>query len=474
MSPTEVAPRVIIHGGAGNILRENLPPAAYKAYRHSLLEYLKSTSELLASGATALDAAVHAVTRLEDDPLFNCGRGAVFSRAGTIELEASVMVSRGYRKRGCGVTLVKNVKNPIKLAREVLVRGETDGGRAVRIAEDSGGERGGAQGHVFIGGETATGLAREWGLDIVDEKYHWTRRRWEEHKRGLQREAANDTLGVEPEDSNAFDELDGLPEWADIADEYWGPNAHWDGKEYLPQGTVGTVCLDKYGTVAVATSTGGLTNKLPGRIGDTPTFGAGFWAEEWTTTPSPSSALAAAPAPAPVPAIPRVSPPIMALVPTTLRPTLASCIPASWAQHLGIMARDGTITPPEPASAAPAEKPRAPAPTVHAVAMSGTGNGDSFLRLAATRTAGSIVRFSSHPARSLQSALTQIVGPGGEMQQSAGERWGHTGEGEGGTIGIEVVGGVGRVAADLNCGGMFRAWVDDEGRHRMMVFREEY
>ncbi|KAL8675149.1 MAG: hypothetical protein Q9168_000520 [Polycauliona sp. 1 TL-2023] len=109
---------------------------------------------------------------------------------------------------------------------------------------------------------------------------------------------------------------------------------------------------------------------------------------------------------------------------------------------------------------------------IRAVAMSGTGNGDSFLRTAATRTAGAMARFQ--PGRSLASAVHEIAGSGGELQRSAGNRWGKTGEGEGGIIGIEMVNGRGNVVADFNCGGMFRCWIDDEGAERVMVFKDEY
>lgn len=104
--------------------------------------------------------------------------------------------------------------------------------------------------------------------------------------------------------------------------------------------------------------------------------------------------------------------------------------------------------------------------------MSGTGNGDSFLRLAGVRTAAAIARFA--PNRSLASAVQQIAGPGGELQQSAGDRWHKTGEGECGIIGIELVDGQGKIVYDFNCGGMFRTWVDDVGMERLMVFKEEY
>lgn len=167
------------------------------------------------------------------------------------------MVTRNFHKRACAVVLVNKVKNPIKLAREMLVRGEKDGSGD---SAQSGGA-GGAQGHCCLGGETVEKLARHWGLEMVDESYFWTRRRWDEHKRGLHEDKEQRTLSVD----SLFLKEDG----------------GWDGQAYLPQGTVGCVALDQYGEMCVATSTGGLTNKLSGRIGDTPTIGAGFWAEEW-------------------------------------------------------------------------------------------------------------------------------------------------------------------------------------------------
>lgn len=118
------------------------------------------------------------------------------------------------------------------------------------------------------------------------------------------------------------------------------------------------------------------------------------------------------------------------------------------------------------------------------MAMSGTGNGDSFLRLSAVRTAAAMARFTSvnnsalsHPRKdllSLQEAVSAVAGLNGMLQRSAGDRWHKTGEGEGGIIGIDLVDGVGRVVFDFNCGGMFRAWYDDKGKPLMMVFREEY
>ena len=106
-----------------------------------------------------------------------------------------------------------------------------------------------------------------------------------------------------------------------------------------------------------------------------------------------------------------------------------------------------------------------------AVAMSGTGNGDSFLRVDAARTAAAMARFS--PSISLAEAVDAVAGPGGELQKSAGDRFGKTGEGDGGIIGIELVGSRAFVVQNHNCGGMFRAWVDDAGKHKFRVFRDE-
>ncbi|KAI9811529.1 MAG: hypothetical protein M1832_000872 [Thelocarpon impressellum] len=411
-SPIPIAPRLIIHGGAGNITRENLPPSSWAAYRASLLAVLRSTHALLADGTSALDAATHAVSLLEADPLFNAGRGAVFTRDGANELEASVMVSRGAHKRGAAVSLLRRVKHPILLAKEMLLRGD-----------DADGRGGGAFQHAHLSGAPAEALAGQWGLDTVDPAYFFTQRRWDDHIRGLRRE--RDATG----------------------------SASWDAAEFVPQGTVGAVALDAAGVLCVATSTGGLTNKLPGRIGDTPSFGAGFWAEEW-----------AVPLPLPLPSNP--SPALDWILPTPLNSLLSACL-------------SPPNLPPAPAAPpVPREKqPHPPIPaSTCAVALSGTGNGDSFLRTAAARTACAIARFGS-PRTSFGTAVSRVAGPGGELQRSASERWGTPaggGEGEGGMVGVEMAGGAGEVVWDFNCGGMFRAWVDEGGGERCLVFREEF
>ncbi|KAH7057080.1 nucleophile aminohydrolase [Macrophomina phaseolina] len=420
-----IKPRIIIHGGAGNISRANVPADSYSNYRSSLQRILRlASAELAKPNATALDVATYAVSLFEDDPLFNAGRGAVFTRAGTNELEASVMVSSGHHKRGTGCMLLRHVKNPIKLAREMLLRGDSVSG-------------GGAQHHVQLAGDYVESLAKDWGLELVDPSYFFTQRRWDEHTKGLERGAG----AVNPNDPS------------------------WDGKEYLPQGTVGAVVLDAAGTICAATSTGGLTNKLPGRIGDTPTLGAGYWAEEWLEGFSQSATAASAASPSSntmpyAPSSPRT--PLDKLSRGDIAGVLSDCLPSL---------SSTTSTPSSAGAATPADaKPHRP--LRHAIGLSGTGNGDSFLRVCAARTAAAHSRFTT-PNAALSSSLALVAGPGGELQRSAGDRWKVTGEGEGGIIGIELVGSESWVGYDLNCGGMFRAWVDEEGRERVAVFADE-
>ncbi|KAF2837577.1 N-terminal nucleophile aminohydrolase, partial [Patellaria atrata CBS 101060] len=417
-----IKPRIIIHGGAGNISHETVPPSAMSEYRQSLLSVLSSCNLLLSHpSATALDIATYAVALLENNPLFNCGHGAVFTRSGTIELEASIMVSDGHHKRGVGCMLLERVKNPIKLAREMLVRGD-----------DENGWGGGAGGHSQLSGRALEKLAERWGLEMVDPRYFWTRKRWDEHIRGLEREKK----GKHGKDIYRHD----------IQPLDWGKEPGWDGEEYLPQGTVGAVVLDRFGTICVATSTGGLTNKLPGRIGDTPTLGAGFWAEQWEEkTPK---------------MLYQPSPPVLntsldQLSRGDISSFLSACLP------------HGLSSTTQPL---PSLEKQKPSKQHRALAMSGTGNGDSFLRVSACRTAAAMCRFST-PAPSLQTAVSEVAGPGGELQRSAGERWGNgTFDGEGGIIGIELIDGEGKVAFDFNCGGMFRAYYDDEGKPRFGCF----
>ncbi|OJJ45496.1 hypothetical protein ASPZODRAFT_134169 [Penicilliopsis zonata CBS 506.65] len=462
-SPT-FKPALILHGGAGGIHRSTLPPSLYAAYHASLLSYLRSTDELLKQGATALDAAVHAVSLMEDDELFNCGRGSVFTTAGTIEMEASVMVTSvhpehiqeeqpGGIKRGAGVMGVKNVRHPIQLARESLLRTgyDVDG-----IPNSDGGNM-----HSQTVGPFVEELARDWGLEFMPDEWFWTQRRWDEHLRGLRGEKEAITMS---------------------------------------QGTVGCVCLDQWGGLAVATSTGGLTNKTPGRIGDTPTLGAGFWAEAFDSDYQVATEAGMAYRPCDFGNRSREASPTTTAAAASrwylaeAQSLFGDCLPS--------FLRDApppayyTARPVPPSSSYSAEKQPAVRTRRKAIAMSGTGNGDSFLRTAAVRSAAAMLRFSapSSSPMSLAEAVTAVAGPGGELQRSAGRRWGKTGEGMGGIIGIEAeaeqdiahssTAGAGprcrrgKVVFDFNCGGMWRAWKEEDENgeeiERVMVFRDEY
>ena len=364
----------------------------------------------------------------EDDPLFNSGHGAVFTRDGINELEASVMVSRGFAKRTAAVAGLRRVRNPILLARGMLEHGDADLAAGVRssaptaqdgaaVARDL--DVPSARGHTLLYGEAAETLARLYGLEMVEPGYFFTQTRWDEHVRGLERERRGGGL------------------------------ASWSAEEYLPQGTVGAIALDEDGIVCCATSTGGLTNKLTGRVGDTPTAGAGFWAEEWLEHGGLTGMSKGR-------AEPAVS------LSDTLKGIMADCWPAPFAYTPVPGQADVRLV------------------TTRSIALSGTGNGDSFLRVAAARTVAAIARFAGTSGRV---ALTRVAGPSGELQQSAGDRWGKTGEGEGGIIGIEcaivrdgngaVVETRSEILQDFNCGGMFRAWIGNNGEAQVRIWREE-
>ena len=335
------------------------------------------------------------------------------------------MVSSGYRKRGVGVMGVTRVRNPILLAREMLVRGEESDG-------------GGAQGHCQLTGDVCERLAGEWGLERVDRGYFWTRRRWEEHRRGLGESCEREEYERERRAAGYDGAFECVRAGGEGSDIYLTNDPSWNGTDYLPQGTVGCVVLDSTGTICVATSTGGITNKLPGRVGDTPTLGAGFWAEEWQSPPTIPQQISTSPL----------------SIFSEWTSAVTACIPSLTSTYHPIV--------------------QEVSPHRRAAAISGTGNGDSFLRLSAVRTACAIARFSQ-PETSLQKAVTAVAGPNGMLQLSSGDRWRKTGEGEGGMIGIELDGsGVGRVVSDFNSGGMFRAWIDGDGEERVMVFREEF
>jgi beta-aspartyl-peptidase (threonine type) len=214
---------IAIHGGAGTIRRSELTPEKDIAFRAGLEAALEAGLLILRAGGTALDAVTAAVTALEDNPLFNAGRGAVFTLEGTHELDAAVM--DGSTRAAGSVTGVQTVKNPIQLARRIMA----------------------ATPHVILGFAAAEAFAKEQGLECVPPDYFFTENRWQ----ALQQEKARLAAGGAPE----------------------------AGHEERKHGTVGAVALDAEGRLAAATSTGGMTAKRAGRIGDTPIPGAGTWAD---------------------------------------------------------------------------------------------------------------------------------------------------------------------------------------------------
>ncbi len=230
-------PVIAIHAGAGNLLRENFTDAEIAARREGLKRAVRAGFSVLDAHGSALDAVCAAVTSLEDDPLFNAGRGAVFTHAGTHEMDACVM--RGADRGAGAVAGVSIVRNPVLAARAVMEKSE----------------------HVLLCGAGAESFARSCGLAICeDASYFFTERRWKELQRALALEAETGSSATT------------LSE--DAQREAAGPDRKF--------GTVGAVALDEAGHLAAATSTGGMTNKRCGRIGDSPIVGAGTFAEDAT------------------------------------------------------------------------------------------------------------------------------------------------------------------------------------------------
>src|SRR5213593_918560 len=219
-----------IHGGAGTIERSNMTPEREREFRAGLERALTAGYEILKRGSSSLDATEAAVRTLEDDPHFNAGKGSVFTSAGTNEMDAAIM--DGKTLAAGAVAALKHVKNPITLARLVMEK----------------------SGHVMLDGEGAEAFAKENGIELVDAKYFFTQERWD----ALQKMKA--------------------------AEKHRTGRA---GKAFLitdqdRHGTVGAVALDQNGNLAAATSTGGTTNKRPGRVGDSPVIGAGIYANDAT------------------------------------------------------------------------------------------------------------------------------------------------------------------------------------------------
>lgn len=230
---------LVIHGGAGTIKKENITPEQDKAYRQKLQEALDAGYSVLEKGGTSLEAVTTAVQILEESPLFNAGRGAVFTSDSKNELDAAIM--DGKTGLAGAVAGISSVKSPILAAQAVMNNSP----------------------HVFMIGSGAEQFAREQGLEMVDPSYFYDARRHEQLKRIQERE--KDQGAIQP---------------ADIEQgSYQGPGFHFEDHKF---GTVGAAALDQHGNLAAGTSTGGMTNKRYGRVGDVPVIGAGTYADNAT------------------------------------------------------------------------------------------------------------------------------------------------------------------------------------------------
>ncbi|MBC7900927.1 MAG: isoaspartyl peptidase/L-asparaginase, partial [Saprospiraceae bacterium] len=225
----------VIHGGAGVITKGLLSAAQEKEYRVKLEEALLAGYKALQAGKSGLDAVEIAIRMLEDSPLFNAGKGAVFTNDGKNELDASIM--DGKTLAAGAVAGLRHIRNPITLARAVMEKSP----------------------HVMMVGDGAEKFAKEQRIEIVDEKYFWTQPRWDGLQKILKEE--KEKAAIKKVGSNSIPASE-LP--------------------YNKFGTVGAVALDKNGDLSAGTSTGGMTNKRYGRVGDAPIIGAGTYANNET------------------------------------------------------------------------------------------------------------------------------------------------------------------------------------------------
>ena len=218
---------MVIHGGAGTILKKDITDEMEKAYKDALNETLDIGEKILSEGGAAIDAVEKCIRFMEESPLFNAGKGSVFTHDGENEMDASIM--DGSNLNAGAVGGIKNVKHPISAARAVLEKSE----------------------HVMLVGAGAEKFAAEHGIEIVDPSYFYTQRRWD----ALQKILVNKSNETQLSEDDSFD------------------NKH---------GTVGVVALDNQGNIVAGTSTGGMTNKKYDRIGDSPIIGAGTYANNAT------------------------------------------------------------------------------------------------------------------------------------------------------------------------------------------------
>ncbi|MDW2980563.1 MAG: isoaspartyl peptidase/L-asparaginase [Rhodanobacter sp.] len=222
MTHAAVSPVLVIHGGAG-VIKRDMTPAKEQAVRAAMSRALQDGYARLKAGGSALDAVAAAITVLEDDPNFNAGKGAVFTHDGSNELDAAIM--DGNTLRAGAVAGVQRVKNPILLARAVMEKTP----------------------YVMLSGAGAEAFAKEQGITLVDPSYFRTEERWQQLQQALKEDAAKQ------------------------------PHADVETAKHF--GTVGAVALDAQGRLAAGTSTGGMTDKRWGRIGDSSIIGAGTYAD---------------------------------------------------------------------------------------------------------------------------------------------------------------------------------------------------
>ncbi len=213
---------LLIHGGAGGGKKESITEEQRQKYYEILTKALEAGEDILKNGGSSLDAVEIAINIMEDSPLFNSGKGAVFTSQGKNELDASIMDGRDLNAGA--VASVTTIKNPISAARKVMTDSK----------------------HVLLVGKGAEIFAEEEGLEIVDTSYFYTPGRWKSLQKAQEREKKKNQVK-----QDKFS-------------------------------TVGAVALDKYGNLAAGTSTGGMTNKMFGRIGDSPIIGAGTYADNKT------------------------------------------------------------------------------------------------------------------------------------------------------------------------------------------------
>ncbi len=211
---------IVVHGGAGVMDEKNMPPEFQNEYRKVISQALSTGDSVLSAGGTCMDAVERTIVIFENSPLFNAGKGAVFNHDGIVELDASVM--DGKTLNAGAVASVRDVKNPIRVARAVMEKSE----------------------HVLLNGAGASQFAKENGFEPVENSYFYTEKRYQSLQELLKKEREENTNDK--------------------------------------HGTVGCVALDSYGNIAAGTSTGGMTNKKYGRIGDSPIIGAGTYANNKT------------------------------------------------------------------------------------------------------------------------------------------------------------------------------------------------